>query len=278
MRGQYVNRGIDFAISLNKMPVCFKDNDNVTINLVDGCILLVWLNYISSLKGHPMAEANSCQLILKYMLINRDAFVKSYHDRMYFYSSGTKFCEVSVKLAEWQIKQDKLHAAYKLKEHEEGYSADDVPPTAKQALKRLLDVNGLYGILGDACIQFMKKKPQPYGVKATMYRDVFWEVPIFKRALFFVFFLRYTLGYKSQRNWRKFLQSDYKFNTRTFKRWEDNETDIFHENALYAKMPEKQTVNVMPRKKKLVGDSDPFSSDSPMKRRFVVQDDSTDSE
>ena len=159
MRGQYVNRGIDFAISLNKIPVCFKDNDDVTINLVDGCIILVWLNYISSLKGHPMAKANSCQLILKYMLINRDAFVKSYHDHMYYYSSGTKFCEVSLALAKWQTTQDKLHDDYVLKHAEGDSTGGDVPPTAKHALKRLLDVNGLYRILGDACIEFMKKKP-----------------------------------------------------------------------------------------------------------------------
>ena len=112
MRGQYFNRGIDFAISLNKIPVCFKDDDNVTINLVDGCMILVWLNYISYLKGHPLPDANSCQLILKYMLLNRQAFVKSFHDRMYYYSSGTKFCEVSTALTCWMTCQDKLHDDY----------------------------------------------------------------------------------------------------------------------------------------------------------------------
>ena len=112
MRGQYTNRGIDFAIALNKCPVVFKDNEGVTINLVDECILLVWLNYISSLKGYPMSEANSCQLILKYLLVNRDKFVKAFHDRMYYYSSGTKFSQVSGPLNAWMTKQDKLNQAY----------------------------------------------------------------------------------------------------------------------------------------------------------------------
>ena len=100
------------AISLNKIPVCFKDDDDVTINLVDGCMVLVWLSYISHLRGHPMPEANSCQLILKYMLLNREAFVKAFHDRMYYYSSGTKFCEVFGPLSTWMTSQDKLHDAY----------------------------------------------------------------------------------------------------------------------------------------------------------------------
>ena len=111
MRGQHTNRAIDFAISLNKVPVCFKDDDGVTINLVDGCMILVWLNYISQLRGHPMPEANACQMILKYMLLNREAFVKAFHDRMYYYSSGTKFLEVSTELSKWMTRQDKLHAA-----------------------------------------------------------------------------------------------------------------------------------------------------------------------
>ena len=86
----------------------------------------------------------------------------------------------------------------------------DAPPSAKNALKRLVDVNNLYEILGDTLIQFMVEKPQPYGMKATKSKEEFWRVPTFKRALFFVFFSRFVLGFKSQKNWKKFLQSDYK--------------------------------------------------------------------
>lgn len=86
----------------------------------------------------------------------------------------------------------------------------DAPPSAKNALKRLVDVNNLYEILGDTLIQFMVEKPQPYGMNATKSKEEFWRVPTFKRALFFVFFSRFALGFKSQKNWKKFLQSDYK--------------------------------------------------------------------
>ena len=144
-----------------------------------------------------------------------------------------------------------------------------------------MNVNGLHGIIGDACINFMRKKPQPFGMQATKYQEIFWDVPTFKRALFGVFFLRYVLGYKSQKNWKKYLQADYKFNTRCFKRWEDLEVSIFQSSALYGKMPAARTVlDTIPRKKRgnVYSASDPFSSDSPMKRRFVVKDESTDSE
>ena len=43
----------------------------------------------------------------------------------------------------------------------------DAPPSAKNALKRLVDVGNLYQILGDTLIQFMKEKPQSYGMNAT---------------------------------------------------------------------------------------------------------------
>jgi hypothetical protein len=112
LRGQHVNASIDFAIALNKWPVAFKDDDDTTINLVSECICAVWLDYIAKLKGHPLPESNSCQLVLKYMLLNQEQFVKAYHDRMYFFSSGTKFAAVSGPINAWMKLQDRQRAAY----------------------------------------------------------------------------------------------------------------------------------------------------------------------
>ena len=111
MRGQYVNQSVDFSISLNKWPVCFRDSDGVLINLVDGCIVATWLNYITHLRGHPMPESNSCQRLLKYMLLNRVAFVKTYHDRMFCFSSGTKFVVVSVPIHYDDLEEAALSSA-----------------------------------------------------------------------------------------------------------------------------------------------------------------------
>ena len=149
----------------------------------------------------------------------------------------------------------------------------DAPPSAKRALKRLLDVNGLYRILGDTLIHFMKEKHQPFGVNSTRSKEDFWCVPVYKRALFFVFFTRFSLGFKSHKNWRKFLQQDYKFNQRCFKRWSEKEFNILAKSTRLNAMVEEITKPTT--RKRISSETDAFSSDSPMKRRFVVRDEST---
>ena len=49
LRAQAVNKAIDFSIASNKWCVTFKDRDNITVDLVEGCILCVWLHYISEM-------------------------------------------------------------------------------------------------------------------------------------------------------------------------------------------------------------------------------------
>ena len=59
-----------------------------------------------------MPESNACQLVLKYLLVNKTVFVKAYHDRMYFYSSGTKFSLVTAPLQKWIKKQEDARKKY----------------------------------------------------------------------------------------------------------------------------------------------------------------------
>ena len=49
LRGQTLNEGIDYAIAANKWCVSFKDDDGTLVNLVDNCIVCVWLKYISKM-------------------------------------------------------------------------------------------------------------------------------------------------------------------------------------------------------------------------------------
>ena len=49
LRGQSLNEAIDYAIASNKWCVSFKDEDGVMVNLVDDCIVCVWLKYISKM-------------------------------------------------------------------------------------------------------------------------------------------------------------------------------------------------------------------------------------
>ena len=142
-------------------------------------------------------------------------------------------------------------------------------------MKRLVDTDGLYNILEDTIMDFMKLKPQPYGTWCLRSQEDFWNVPVFKRALTFVFLMRFVLGYPSQRLWKKFAMSDYKFNTRSFKRWCDKEADVFAASNRYNDMPDKTPAC---SKRSAPSRPESTSESSPFKRHFVVNDESTSDE
>ena len=105
-------------------------------------------------------------------------------------------------------------------------------------------------------------------------QDHFWRVPVVKRALTFVFLVRYVLGYKSQLQWKKFTSDDYKLNQRCFKRWSTHEANIFSLSAEYLKLTD-QIVKPSPQKRRLDSTTE---TESPLKRVYVIQSDSTESE
>ena len=49
LRGKSINDAIDKTIASNKWCVQFKDKQGVTINLVDECVVSVWLYYICNM-------------------------------------------------------------------------------------------------------------------------------------------------------------------------------------------------------------------------------------
>ena len=67
----------------------------------------------TSQKGHPMPESNACQLVLKYLLMNKETFVKAFHNRVYAFSSGSKFGEISGELMDWMRTAQKVFDSFK---------------------------------------------------------------------------------------------------------------------------------------------------------------------
>ena len=96
-----INKSMDDTMALNLWCVTFKDDEGHRVSLVYDCIVSAWLHYIADMKGHPLATSNCCQLILKYLLMNQDDFVKAFHNRVYAFSSGTKFTMVTKNLSDW---------------------------------------------------------------------------------------------------------------------------------------------------------------------------------
>ena len=95
---------------------------------------------------------------------------------------------------------------------------------------------------------------------------------MYKRAMTFVFLARYVLGYKTQSQWKKFSEADLKLNVRLFRRWSDKEDRIFPLSDAFQALPDDVQI-LTPVKRRLENTS---QSDSPVKRVFVVGDDSTD--
>ena len=222
-------------------------------------------------KGHPTPEMNSCQLLLKYMLMNRNSFIKAFHNRVYSFSSGSKFEIVVGPLHDW-IDERKSRLKSWMENPPEGQ--EDPPINPVRAVKRLQDVDGLYNLLGNTMINFMVEKPTPYLTNALASKDDFWNVPVFKRAMTFVFLTRYILGYKSQSQWKNFTEGDYKLNKRCFRRWVEHDRDIFLSSSKFKGLPDHPPPRRIPKRKKKGTTS--LSSDSPMKRTFEVGDSTTD--
>ena len=87
---------------------------------------------------------------------------------------------------------------------------------------------------------------------------------------------RYVLGFKSQNQWKKFTAQDLKFNQRSFNRWCDKDYDLMNNCSEFQKLPDVPTEKPeLPIKRKVLSG---FSSNSPVKRTYVVNDDSTDDE
>ena len=143
-----------------------------------------------------MPDANSSQLVLQYMLVKRNVFVKAFHNRVYAYSSGSKFSEVTYPLQQWMEQLESQRAK------------DPTLPSTKRTLILLNNVNNLHRVVGDVIISFIKAKPQPFLANVLKSKDHFWSIgKTFKFSMTFVFVVRYVLGYKSQHQWRKFSVS-----------------------------------------------------------------------
>lgn len=145
-------------------------------------------------------------------------------------------------------------------------------------MKRLNDEYGLFQVVADAIIKFMSIKPEPFLSNALRSQEDFWLVPSWKRGITFVFMLRFTLGLKCQPGWRKFTPADYKLNKRSFDRWMEKEDEVFQASTELYKLPEfmpQTPASLANKKKRKVSVSEFSSTESPMKRSFVVCDEST---
>ena len=85
--------------------------------------------------------------------------------------------------------------------------------------------------------EFIKLKNSVFP-NATLSKQDFFHVPKWKRACIFVFLLRYLCLMKANRQWKKYLESDYKFNVRAFSRYCRVDRQIFDNTDAVNDLPD----------------------------------------
>ena len=199
-------------------------------------------------NGHPRVTSNACQIVFKYILLNKSNLAKAWRTRLYYYSSGSLFQDVTPQLVKW------------LDTHEDG----DI------SLKKLRDDNGLYKVLSNDLFEFFKGKPATFP-QTCVSRHHFWKVPSWKRALTFTSMVRFVFDMPAQKSWNKFDIRDHKFNIRMFNRFVEKEAELFAQStklrALPAKLEDDSPKTKGKRQRNFTSMSD---TDSPVKRAFIV--------
>jgi len=92
---KWCNESVDFAISHNKWAVQFVQDDGAKVNLINEFAVTMWLRYITLMRTKPDATMNSAQLVLKYLLLNEKNLVRAWRQRIYRYSSGSTFTDIT---------------------------------------------------------------------------------------------------------------------------------------------------------------------------------------
>ena len=142
--------------------------------------------------------------------------------------------------------------------------------------------DGLYPVLGETMISFIATKAQPFPYALCSKKD-FWMIPAWKRAMVFVFCLRHMFHMDAMKPCRKFVELDFKFNSREFQRYVRLEKPMIESCKSYQDLPEEDPREGNRRTVKGSKRARPFNlseveSESPVKRTYVIDDDSTSDE
>ena len=115
---------------------------------------------------------------------------------------------------------------------------------------------------------------------ATISQKDFWSIPPFKRAMVWVFFLRFLLGQTGQKQWKNFSLADYKQNIRTFCRWMNKDREIMENCSSFISLPHTKPVSISRIGKKGAkrrrGGASTSESSPPHKRSISISLVSTD--
>ena len=144
------------------------------------------------------------------------------------------------------------------------------------------NVDGLHELVGNVMFQFLDEKRNAFP-NATISKQDFWITPAYKRAMTWVFLLRFLLGMTGQKQWKNFDIYDYKLNVRAFHRWMAKDKEIMSTCSAYENLPAKKPANarrVLRKGRKRGRKNCPSTSEAspPYKRTITISLVSTDEE
>ena len=150
LRGKGLHEAIDFAIAQNKWP-CRFTSKGLKYDMVTPFALTVWVHYVRHMVAKPTLLNKSSQKVLHYLLSQPAILVKSWRARVYFYSSATWLKQAGNQLIEW------------INENPEQYRH------RVNVLQKLTDYDDMYGMIGDAIVEFMRYTHHSYTHRERIY-------------------------------------------------------------------------------------------------------------
>ena len=131
------------------------------------------ITYNNVQHGRQSLKCNAAQLVLKYLMLHKNLLCNTWRGRLYYYSSGTTFSNICSDLQHFL----------------------DNEPRGLKSLPKLKDVGMLRELVADVIVNFIAAKPT-FFKDAMLSKEHFWQIPMWKRALIFVFMCRFVCGKK----------------------------------------------------------------------------------
>ena len=136
------------------------------------------------------------------MLTQPALVVKAWRKRQYFYASATIFREICGPLKKWLY----------CNRNPDEVAKDDPQLTRRtHNLRKLRNEDGLYGLVGDAILSFVKAKRAPFP-GAMLSQTHFLGYATWKMAFIFVKLVRELTCSHANKHWNKFGYENYKLN------------------------------------------------------------------
>lgn len=102
--------------------------------------------------------------------------------------------------------------------------------------------------MGEAIVQFVKRKPAPFPRAMLSKRDFLQYAP-WQRGMVFLFLVRHVLDLHATLQWKKYCPKELKLNMRLMHRYKQRDKEIIMESPTFTKLPAtsalKRKINAM---------------------------------